>query len=104
MHTVADAFEAAYAQESGVGAATVSARPKGQGDEASVPAHDSEGGQEIGRRRKGKHPLVPSTLDVALLRALWALYKGPFLWAGVIRFVNTSVQFLPAILVQRLLR
>lgn len=103
MHTVADAFEAAYAQESEVGAATVTAKPQGQGDEAGAPAHDSGGRQEV-RRRKRKHPLVPSMLDVALLRALWALYKGPFLWAGVIRFLNTSVQFLPAILVQRLLR
>lgn len=54
---------------------------------------------EGGGRRK-----LPAALDAPLIRALWVLYKGRFLSAGVARFANTSVQFLPAILVQRLLR
>ena len=115
MHNVANAFEAAYAKESEADADPGEPGDSGMGQEAGLSASGSASSavlpageaspQRAGkRRRRRKHPLVPAMFDVTLMRALWTLYKGQFLRVGAIRFVNTSVQFLPAILVQRLLR
>ncbi|CAB1113175.1 ABC [Ectocarpus sp. CCAP 1310/34] len=97
MQSVADAFEAAYAKESAADAA-VHQGSDGQGKGRGSAVVTGEG---IWRKR---HPLVPGLLDTALMRSLYLLYRKPFLTAGALRFMNTSVQFLPAILVQRLLR
>ncbi|CAM9778905.1 unnamed protein product, partial [Ectocarpus fasciculatus] len=97
MQSVADAFEAAYAKESAADA-TVHQASDGQGQGRGSAVVADEG---IWRKR---HPLVPGLLDTALIRSLYALYRKPFLTAGALRFINTSVQFLPAIFVQRLLR
>lgn len=97
MQSVADAFEAAYAKESAADAAVHQASD-GQGQGRGSAVVTDEG---IWRKR---HPLVPGLLDTALIRSLYALYRKPFLTAGALRFMNTSVQFLPAIFVQRLLR
>lgn len=104
MHIVADAFEAAYSKETAADVRAAEDKEARNADERV-----SEGGQGreapvVGEGIRRRHPLVPAVLDAALIRALWTLYKSQFLWAGVIRFINTSVQFLPAILVQRLLR
>lgn len=97
MQSVADAFEAAYAKESAADAAVHQASDgQGKGRAPAVVTDD-------GMWRK-RHPLVPGLLDTALIRSLYVLYRKPFLTAGGLRFINTSVQFLPAILVQRLLR
>lgn len=104
MKPVSDNFEAAYLRESTADAAHVAAQAAhaaagGAGTLKATAASASAPG--IWRKR---HPLVPGLLDTALIRSLYCLYRGPFLTAGALRFVNTLVQFLPAILVQRLLR
>lgn len=91
MNTVADSFENAYARE----------RDKCSdrlGNEGAASAASADG------QGRGKRSLIPAAVNVPLIRALWALYRGQFLTVGAVRFLNTSVQFLPAILVQRLLR
>eukprot|EP00752_Nemacystus_decipiens_P001289 g1282.t1 len=102
MKPVSDEFEAAYARESTADAAQMAAQAAyaAAGGEGTIKAR-APGGAWIWRR---KHPLVPGLLDTAVIRSLYYLYRGPFLTAGALRFVNTVVQFLPAILVQRLLR
>ena len=102
MKPVSDDFEAAYARESTADAAHMAAQAAyaAAGGEGTVKAR-APGAPGIWRKR---HPLVPGLLDTALIRSLYCLYRGPFLTAGALRFVNTLVQFLPAILVQRLLR
>lgn len=99
MHTVADAFEAAYAKETSAGA-----QEAGDASGAGEVSLDSRAGEGLPSEEGPRRRKLPAGLDAPLIRALWVLYKGRFLSAGVIRFANTSVQFLPAILVQRLLR
>lgn len=105
MKPVSDEFEAAYSRESTADAAhtAVQAAYAAAGGEGTLKARAtaSTGAPGIWRKR---HPLVPALMDTALIRSLYSLYRGPFLTAGALRFVNTLVQFLPAILVQRLLR
>lgn len=111
MSTVADAFEAAYAKETAVDSASAHAQEAANTNVDGGSSPRGDGGREVAGAKaeagdgvRRRHPLIPAALDAALIRALWTLYKGQFLSAGVIRFFNTSVQFLPAILVQRLLR
>lgn len=103
MHSVANAFEAAYSTETTADAITLAEAEAG-GEAIST---GKGGGWEVlatGEVVRRRHPLVPAILDAALLRSLWTLYRRQFLSAGCVRFLNSSVQFLPAIFVQRLLR
>lgn len=104
MHTVADAFEVAYAKETASDAAVAEAQEATDASDGDGRGTDGREAAAVGQGIRRRHPLVPAVLDAALIRSLWTLYRGQFLSAGVIRFMNTSVQFLPAILVQRLLR
>ena len=99
MKPVSDAFEAAYARESAADAVDAAAAEDG----AAAPGTPDAVPPQPGIWRK-RHPLVPGLLDTALVRSLFVLYRKPFMLAGGLRFVNTMVQFLPAIFVQRLLR
>lgn len=106
MKPVSDAFEAAYARESAADTAEAAASEDGDGGAVSgspdaASAQQQQHPKGIWRKR---HPLVPGLMDTALVRSLFVLYRKPFLAAGALRFVNTMVQFLPAIFVQRLLR
>ncbi|KAG5182090.1 hypothetical protein JKP88DRAFT_349004 [Tribonema minus] len=47
---------------------------------------------------------LPQLFKTPLLRALWWVYWKEFLKVGVVRFFNTLIQFIPALLVRRLLR
>lgn len=102
MHSVANAFEAAYATETTSDAVSAAAEEAvGEGVSTGRAGRwEKLATGEVVRRR---HPLVPAILDAALIRSLWTLYGKQFLAAGGIRFLNSSVQFLPAIFVQRLL-
>lgn len=107
MQHVADAFEAAYARESAADAAYLASSQAVGGNAPADPSgRMTPGAYTIPEERiwRKRHPLVPGLLDTALVRSLFTLYRKPFLAAGALRFLNTSVQFLPAIFVQRLLR
>ena len=43
------------------------------------------------------------TSERDLAKALLWLHRGPLLWTGVLRFLNTAVQFLPALILGPLL-
>ena len=103
MHSVANDFEAAYATETASNAVSPSTEESG-GDGVSTGKAGRWEKLETGEVVRRRHPLVPAILDAALIRSLWTLYRKQFLVAGGIRFLNSSVQFLPAIFVQRLLR
>lgn len=91
MKTVADNFESAYARLYAYDALNAEERASiGETAEQSASASTWS-------------PL-PASFRTPLARALWMLYRGPFLRVGVLRFVNTAIQLLPAMLIQRLLR
>lgn len=89
MKTVADNFESAYARQYAYDALNAK-------DAVST-------GEEQSAAASTWSPL-PAPFRTPLARALWVLYRGPFLRVGVLRFVNTAIQLLPAMLIQRLLR
>lgn len=48
--------------------------------------------------------LVPALAQAPLLRSLWTCFWREFMTIGFVRLLNTLIQFIPALLVRRLLR
>lgn len=92
METVADKFESAYLKECAQDAT------RGEADDISL-----QGGTENAAGGEFS-PRSIAWYETPMARALWMLYRRPFFKAGAIRFTNTCVQLLPAMLIQRLLR
>ncbi|CAN0379475.1 unnamed protein product, partial [Phaeothamnion confervicola] len=82
MRRLADAFEAAYAEDYG----------SESGDSGTAAA------QAAAARR------LPAVLRTPLVRVIWRLHKRQFVVTGLLRMGNSCVQFLPALLLSRLLK